>query len=339
MSLLLILPNINQSNRHAWATAPLFGDLSWPVVQLLYIRVAKTAYNVLFIKRSDSRKRITKQTCRAAGYHKRAGGRSGRMGSRPTRTNETKFTHMATQEQQTPSALELFFRRTLQEIYWSELHLRDVLETMEERAGTEELKSAFHTHRLETNSHVTRLEKIFHKKNMGAQPMFCMGMQGLFDEGWQVIDETESDSAHRDAALIVAAQKVEHYEIATYGSLRTLAKTLGCHEAVDLLEQTLAEEKMTDGILTQLAEKGINADAHIESAAEEKSPPPDTGSITTESEPSVSAMKEATTGLDAGASSADAREAVEVSAPGSADAMLVDDDGQPKGKKRRTARK
>jgi ferritin-like metal-binding protein YciE len=246
---------------------------------------------------------------------------------------------MATQKQQTLSALELFFRRTLQEIYWSELHLRDVLETMEERAGTEELKSAFHTHRMETNDHVTRLEKIFHKKEMGAQPMFCVGMQGLFDEGWQVIDETEAGSAHRDAALIVAAQKVEHYEIATYGSLRTLAKTLGCDEAVGLLEQTLAEEKKTDSMLTELAEKDINADARLESAAEEKSPPPDTGSITTASDPAINAMKEATTGLDAGASSADAREDVQPGTPGSADALLFDDNGQPKGKKRSAARK
>ncbi|GGH04174.1 hypothetical protein GCM10007415_45520 [Parapedobacter pyrenivorans] len=240
---------------------------------------------------------------------------------------------MATQEQQSPSALELFFRRTLQEIYWSELHLRDVLETMAERAGTEELKSAFHTHRLETNDHVSRLEKIFHQKNMGAQPVFCLGMQGLFDEGWQVIDETEAGSAHRDAALIVAAQKVEHYEIATYGSLRTLAKTLGCEAAVGLFEQTLAEEKKTDGILTELAEKGINAAAGIEPLAEEKSPPPDTGSIGTESESTANAMKEAVDGLDAGAGSADASEGVEASAPGSADALLFDDDGKPKGKR------
>lgn len=235
--------------------------------------------------------------------------------------------------------MELFFQTMLQEIYWCELHLRDVLENMEERASTDELKSAFRTHRAETNDHANRLEKIFYQNGMGAQPIFCVGMQGLFDEGWQVIDETEEGSAHRDAALIVAAQKVEHYEIATYGSLSTLAKTLGFQQAVDLLEQTLAEEKNADGILTELAEKDINADASIEPAREEHLPPPDTGSITTESEPAVNAMKEATVGMDAGAGSKPTREGAEASAPGSADALLVDDSGQPKGNKRSTTRK
>lgn len=246
---------------------------------------------------------------------------------------------MATQEKEAPSGLERFYRTMLQEIYWCELHLRDVLENMEERASTDELKSAFRTHRKETDNHVTRLEKIFYLEGMGAQPIFCVGMQGLFDEGWQVIDETEEGSAHRDAALIVAAQKVEHYEIAAYGSMSTLAKTLGFQEATDLLEQTLAEEKKTDGILTRLAESDINIDASIEPADEEQLPLPDTGSITTESEPAIAAMKKATAGMDAGAGSKSTREGTEAGAPGSADALLVDDSGEPKGKKRAAAGK
>lgn len=246
---------------------------------------------------------------------------------------------MATQEKEAPSGLERFYRTMLQEIYWCELHLRDVLENMEERASTDELKSAFRTHRRETDDHVTRLEKIFYLEGMGAQPIFCVGMQGLFDEGWQVIDETEEGSAHRDAALIVAAQKVEHYEIAAYGSLSTLAKTLGFQEATDLLAQTLAEEKKTDGILTQLAESDINIDASIEPADEEQLSPPDTESITTESEPAIAAMKEATKGMDAGAGSKSTLAGAEAGAPGSADALLVDDSGQPKGRKRGTTGK
>src|SRR5690606_7468881 len=242
-------------------------------------------------------------------------------------------------ENQKVSGLELFFQTMLQEIYWCELHLRDVLDNMEARASTEELKSAFRNHRAETNDHVNRLEKIFYMKDMGAQPMFCVGMQGLFDEGWQVIDETEEGSAHRDSALIVAAQKVEHYEIAAYGSMSTLAKTLGFQEATDLLEQTLAEEKKADGILTRLAESDINIDASIEPADEEQLPPPDTGSITTESEPAIAAMKEATEGMDAAAGSRSTREGSEAAAPGSADALLVDDRGELKGRKRSAGKK
>jgi len=242
-------------------------------------------------------------------------------------------------EKQTVSGLELFFQTMLQEIYWCELHLRDVLENMEERASTEELKSAFRNHRAETNDHVARLEKIFYLKGMGAQPLFCVGMQGLFDEGWQVIDETEEGSAHRDSALIVAAQKVEHYEIATYGSLSTLAKTLGLHQASELLEQTLAEEKNADSTLTQVAEKGVNSEASVEPASEEQLPLPDTGAISTESDPTIEAMKEATTGMDAGAGSKSTRDGTEASAPGSADALLMDDSGQPKGKKRSSRKK
>lgn len=246
---------------------------------------------------------------------------------------------MATQEKEAPSGLERFYRTMLQEVYWCELHLRDVLENMVERSSTRELKSAFHTHRKETDDHLARLEKIFYLAGMGAQPIFCVGMQGLFDEGWQAIDETEEGSAHRDAALIVAAQKVEHYEIAAYGSLSTLAKTLGFQEAADLLQQTLAEEKKTDGVLTRLAEADINIDASIEPEEEKPLPPPDTESITTESESAIAAMKEATAGMDAGAGSQSTREGSEASRPGSADALLVDDTGKPKGKKRSSVRK
>jgi len=244
---------------------------------------------------------------------------------------------METQEKGKLSGLELFFRTMLQEIYWCELHLRDVLDTMEERASTDELKSVFRNHRTETDSHVKRLEKIFALNDMGAQPTFCVGMQGLFDEGWQVIDETDAGSAHRDAALIVAAQKVEHYEIASYGSLSTLAKTLGQPGAADLLGETLAEEKKADSSLTRLAESDINTEASMESAAEEQLPPPETGNITSESAPAVSAMKAAVKGMDAGAGSKSARD--EAGTPGAADALLTDDGGLPKGKGgKRTAR-
>lgn len=241
---------------------------------------------------------------------------------------------MEVAEKESVSGLDLFFQTLLKEIYWCELHLRDVLETMEERASTDELSQAFRTHHEETNNHVSRLEKIFYLLGIGAQPVFCVGMQGLFDEGWQVIDETQEGSAHRDAALIVAAQKVEHYEMAAYGSLATLARTLNFTEAAKLLEETLAEEKQADSILTELAEKDINADASMEPAMEKELPPSDTNELTTESEPAIEAMKDDITGLDASARSKPSKDEAAPSGPGSADALLADDSGQIGGNKR-----
>src|SRR5690606_12672367 len=210
---------------------------------------------------------------------------------------------MEEEEKESVSGLQLFYQTLLKEIYWCELHLRDVLETMEERASTSELSTAFGRHREETQNHVSRLEKIFYLQGIGAQPLFCVGMQGLFDEGWQVIDETEDGSAHRDAALIVAAQKVEHYEIAAYGSLATLATTLGLNEAAELLKETLAEEKRADSLLTDLANQDINSDAAIEPAMKEESQPTDTNTLATESDPAIDAMKDSISGMDPGAGS------------------------------------
>jgi ferritin-like metal-binding protein YciE len=164
------------------------------------------------------------------------------------------------------SALQEFFVTSLQEMYWSELNLRKSLTTMTEEATTAILKQAFQTHGEETDMHAKALEKVFALLGIPAQPEPCVGLQGLFDEGWQVIDETERGTAQRDVALIIAAQKVEHYEIASYGSLITLANTLGHKEIVELLEPVLAEEKETDAILTSIAKSGINAEASHEPA-------------------------------------------------------------------------
>ena len=117
------------------------------------------------------------------------------------------------------SKLEEFFVTLLQEIYWSEQHLVTVLSTMSKAATTSELKNAFDRHRDQTQSHIQRLEDTFGKLNLPPQAEPSAGLQGLFDEGWQVIDETQEGSAQRDVALIIAAQKVEHYEIAAYGGL------------------------------------------------------------------------------------------------------------------------
>jgi ferritin-like metal-binding protein YciE len=166
----------------------------------------------------------------------------------------------------TNSTLGEFFITSLQEIYWSEIHLINVLSTMTDAASTEELKQAFEMHREQTREHVERLEEVFSLLGVVAEPEPSIGLQGLFDEGWQVIDETETGSAQRDAALIIASQKVEHYEIACYGSLRTLAKTLGRKDIAKILERTLKEEKETDALLTEIAERDINEEASAEPA-------------------------------------------------------------------------
>ncbi|WP_205509546.1 YciE/YciF ferroxidase family protein [Longitalea arenae] len=164
------------------------------------------------------------------------------------------------------SALQEFFITSLQEMYWSELNLRNTLATMTEEATTVKLKKAFQLHREQTEKHAKTLEEVFTLLGIPPQAEPCVGLQGLFDEGWQVIDESAKGSAQRDVALIIAAQKVEHYEIATYGSLMTLANTLGHKEIVELLEPILKEEKETDAILSSIAKSGINTEASKEPA-------------------------------------------------------------------------
>ncbi|PWV51420.1 ferritin-like domain-containing protein [Chitinophaga sp. S165] len=164
------------------------------------------------------------------------------------------------------SKLEEFFVTMLQEIYWSEQHLVNVLSTMTGAATNEELIQAFDMHRQQTEEHIKIVERAFEMLGLPAQAEPSMGLQGLFDEGWQVIDETDEGSAQRDVALIIAAQKVEHYEIACYGSLVTLASTLGEIEVADMLRAVLTEEKETDATLTIIAESNINAKASEEPA-------------------------------------------------------------------------
>jgi ferritin-like metal-binding protein YciE len=160
--------------------------------------------------------------------------------------------------------LKEFFVTCLQELYWSETHLVEMLNTMSIAATTPQLKEAFIVHKEETEKQKKRLEEVFTLMGLPPQAERCAGLQGLFDEGWQVIDETEAGSAQRDVALIIAAQKVEHYEIASYGSLITLAKTMGQNDIAKILAPTLKEEKTADSTLTEIAEAGINVDASQE---------------------------------------------------------------------------
>ncbi len=159
------------------------------------------------------------------------------------------------------SMLKEFFIDELKDIYWVEKHIVTTLPKMQKAATSTELQNAFQTHTEQSQEHVSRLEKAFELLDEKAQAKKCEAMAGIIEEGKGIIDETEKSTATRDVGLILAAQKVEHYEISTYGGLAQLATTLGLSDVADLLSQTLAEEKETDELLTQLAESSVNYQA------------------------------------------------------------------------------
>jgi len=154
--------------------------------------------------------------------------------------------------------LEKYFEDALKDIYWAEKHLTKALPKMKKAATTEELKSAIDEHLEQTREHVARLEQVFETINKTPRAKKCEAMEGLTKEGESIVEETEDNSLTRDVGIIMAAQKVEHYEIATYGGLVSLAETMGLTEAAAILSQTLEEEKETDVRLTEIAENNIN---------------------------------------------------------------------------------
>ena len=162
------------------------------------------------------------------------------------------------------SHLEKFFLDQLQDIYYAEQKILQSLPKMKEAATTEELKDAFDDHLHQTQRHVKRLEKVFETLNKKAEGKKCEAIEGISREVESIIGETEEGTMTRDAALIIAAQKVEHYEIATYGGLVQLAITMQLHDAADLLDKTLVEEEDTDSRLTEIAENDINLGAEHE---------------------------------------------------------------------------
>ena len=167
-------------------------------------------------------------------------------------------------EEMKNSPLHKFFVNALKDIYYAENAILEALEKMQDAATTEELKDAFEDHHLQTQKHVKRLEKVFRLIDEQPEKKEWKAIKGIIEEGEEVIKSTEEGTATRDAALIIAAQKVEHYEIATYGGLAQLAITMGHDKAADLLERTLEEEEDTDYHLTEIAETSINFDAEQE---------------------------------------------------------------------------
>jgi ferritin-like metal-binding protein YciE len=159
---------------------------------------------------------------------------------------------------------DALFLHELQDLYSAEKQLVAALPKMAKGASSEELRKAFEAHLEQTEGHVNRLDSIFKDLDLSAGRHKCKAMEGLIHEGAELIKE-DADEAIRDAALIGAAQRVEHYEIAGYGTARTFAEMLGFTEAAALLQQTLDEEKETDQSLTELALTAVNVEAQNQS--------------------------------------------------------------------------
>lgn len=157
--------------------------------------------------------------------------------------------------------LQEFFTDEIKDIYWAEKHLVKTLPKMAKAATSQELKDAFTHHLEETKTHVERIEQVFEMLEEKPQAKKCEAMEGITKEGESIIEDTETGTSTRDVGLILAGQKVEHYEIATYGGLIQLAKNLGRDDVAEILIQTLQEEKNADEQLTTVAEDNINYEA------------------------------------------------------------------------------
>ncbi|NEU09216.1 ferritin-like domain-containing protein [Flavihumibacter sp. R14] len=176
------------------------------------------------------------------------------MATKTSRSSNQKMTDES-------SALKELFVDSLKDLYWAEKHLTKALPKMAKKATSEELRSAIEKHLAETENQVIKLEQVFASIDEKAVAKKCEAMEGLVKEAESIMSETENGTMTRDVGIIAAAQKVEHYEIASYGTLRTLADVLGLPEAAELLNQILDEEKNADSLLTQIAEAYVNQSA------------------------------------------------------------------------------
>ena len=156
--------------------------------------------------------------------------------------------------------LEKLYINELRDLYSAENQLLKALPKMAKGASSAELKEAFENHLAETETHVERLEQIFKDLEENPKGKTCHGMKGLIEEGSEILEE-EGEESVLDAGIIVAAQKVEHYEMAGYGSVRAFAQLLGQEEAAQVLQTTLDEESKANELLNQLAETTVNAEA------------------------------------------------------------------------------
>lgn len=159
------------------------------------------------------------------------------------------------------SRLLEFFHGEIKDIYWAEKHLLKAIPKMSKAATSTELKEAFTNHLEETKGHVERLEQVFEILGFKPEAKKCEAMDGITKEGDSIVEETKAGTSTRDVGLILAGQKVEHYEISTYGGLTQLARNLGHDDIAEILETTLNEEKTADETLTSIAEENVNYNA------------------------------------------------------------------------------
>lgn len=167
---------------------------------------------------------------------------------------------VGTHDEQQNSKLHKLFEEELKDIYWAEKALVKAIPKMIKKATSADLIQALESHLAETEEHVSRVEEVFAEIGMDPRTKKCESMEGLISEAEEVMKEAD-EGVMLDAGIIASAQKVEHYEIASYGTLRTFAQTLGLKNAVQLLEQNLMEEKASDEKLTEVAESSINMQA------------------------------------------------------------------------------
>ena len=164
-----------------------------------------------------------------------------------------------------PKQLDELFHDTLKDIYYAEKKILSALPKMAKAAQNDDLRAAFEKHKTETEGQIDRLEQVFQLIEEKAQGKKCAAIEGILEEGQEIIKEYKGSPA-LDAGLVSAAQAVEHYEIARYGTLRTWAEELGLNQAMKLLQQTLDQEEATDRALTELAESVVNQEAQAEAA-------------------------------------------------------------------------
>jgi len=159
-----------------------------------------------------------------------------------------------------PKTLDDLFYETLKDVYYAEKQVLRNLPVMAKNAKSDELREAFTRHREETKGQIERLEQVFEMLEKPARAKTCEAIVGLIEEGKEVMEEfAETDAL--DAGILAAAQTIEHYEISRYGTLKTWAQQLGHTDAVALLDETLAEEKKTDELLSRLASERVNMTA------------------------------------------------------------------------------
>lgn len=177
-----------------------------------------------------------------------------------TSNGRGKGTSKEPQKGMQPSQLSKLFEEELKDIYWAEKALTKAIPKMIKNATSEELIEALENHLAETEDQVKRVEQIFELLGKKAAAKKCEAMAGLIKEAEEIMEECE-EGAMCDAGIISAGQKVEHYEIASYGTLHQFAETLGLHDVADLLQTTLDEEKLADEKLTEVAISAVNIQA------------------------------------------------------------------------------